>query len=99
MVLSNEGVINANQSTAALTVNTAGNVILNSGTMEATLGGNLNILSQVNNVGGTIEAVGAGSVVFLQANVSGGSVLASGGGVDSDLGRQRRAGWARRCTR
>ena len=81
MVLSNEGIINANQSTAALTVNTGGNVIINSGTMEATLGGDLNILSAVNNVGGTIEAVGVGSTVFLQSNVTGGSVLASGGGV------------------
>lgn len=49
--------------------------------MEATAGGDLFILSAVNNVGGTIEAVGAGSVVFLQANVTGGTVLASGGGV------------------
>lgn len=81
MVLSNEGVIDADQSSAALTVDTGGNVILNSGTMEATAGGDLNILSPVDNAGGTIEAIGAGSVVFLQGNVTGGSVLASGGGV------------------
>ena len=81
MVLSNEGIINANQSTATLTVNTAGNVITNSGTMEATNGGDLNIVSAVNNVGGTIEAVGAGSVVVLQGNVTGGTVTTSGGGV------------------
>ena len=39
MVLSNAGIINANDPTAALTINTAGNVIRNTGTMEATLGG------------------------------------------------------------
>jgi hypothetical protein len=50
MVLSNEGIINANQSTAALTINTGTNVITNSGTMEATNGGDLNIVSAVNNV-------------------------------------------------
>jgi hypothetical protein len=81
MVLSNEGTINANQSTAALTVNTGTNVITNSGTMEATNGGDLNIVSAVNNVGGTIEAIGAGSVVVLQGNVTGGTVTTSGGGV------------------
>ena len=81
MVLSNAGIINANDPTAALTINTAGNVIRNTGTMEATLGGDLNILSPVNNVGGTIEASGIGSIVFLQANVTGGSVLASAGGI------------------
>jgi len=81
MVLTNAGVINANDPTAALTINTAGNVIRNTGTMEATLGGDLNILSPVNNVGGTIEATGVGSIVFLAANVTGGSVFASAGGV------------------
>ena len=81
MVLSNEGIINANQSTAALTINTGTNVITNSGTMEATNGGDLNIVSAVNNVGGTIEAIGAGSVVVLQGNVTGGTVTTSGGGV------------------
>ena len=80
MALSNEGVINANKAAAALTVDTAGNVIINAGTMEATGGGSLTINSPVNNVGGTIEAVGAGSIVFLQASVTGGTVFSSGGG-------------------
>ena len=79
--LTNQGVINANQSAVPLIVNTAGNTINNSGTLEATLGGDLNILSPVNNVGGTIEAIGAGSIVFLQSSVTGGSLITSGGGA------------------
>ena len=48
--------------------------------MEATAGGDLNILSAVNNAGGTITAIGAGSIVFLNAPVTGGTVSASAGG-------------------
>ncbi len=80
------GVIDANQATAALNVNTAGNTVINRGTMRATLGGDLNILSAVDNTGGTISASGAGSVVFLGASVLGGTVSASAGGAIETAG-------------
>jgi hypothetical protein len=82
MGLTNEtaGVIDANQS-SPLTINTGADEVINFGTMEATAGGDLVIDSNVNNQGGTIEAVGAGSTVTLQAQVFGGVIKALSGGV------------------
>jgi hypothetical protein len=81
------GTIDANQSSAALTVNTGSNVIVDSGLLEATAGAELVIDSQVNAAGGTIEASGAGSIVLLTSTVSGGTFKeVSGGTIETSGG-------------
>jgi hypothetical protein len=85
MGLNNQGTINANISGSGanpLIINTAGTGS-NTGTMEATNGGTLEVLASFNNKGGTIQAVGAGSNVLLgpDASFSGGTLTTSGGGI------------------
>jgi hypothetical protein len=55
----------------------------NTGTMEATNGGTLEVQASFNNTGGTIEASGTGSIVTLgpDTSFSGGTFTTSGGGV------------------
>jgi hypothetical protein len=76
----NKGTIDANQSiplTIAVSV-----PVTNTGTLEATAGGTLAILSTINNAGGTIESVGAGSVVNLSGGViNGGTLTTTSGGA------------------
>ncbi len=92
--LINKALINANQS-VALTMQTAGDTIVNTGTMEATGTGELLISSStVNNVVGalvgTIESVGAAAQVRLQsADIQGGTLLTPSGGVIATLGGDR----------
>jgi hypothetical protein len=82
MVLQNEigGTVNANVTGHALNLNPASGVI-NTGLLEATNGGALNILSTtINNSGGTISTdIGNGSVVqlFNGANIQGGLLNAN----------------------
>ncbi|HLG89932.1 MAG TPA: choice-of-anchor D domain-containing protein [Alphaproteobacteria bacterium] len=87
-----KGVINAN-ATHSLVVTPStnptvtapnGGGFVNQGLMESTNTGGLVLSSGVfNNKGGTIEAVGTGNDVFLQAGttVSGGTLNGSGGGI------------------
>jgi hypothetical protein len=86
MTLLNEtaGVIDANQS-VALTVN-CNDGVTNIGLMEGTSTGGLVIVNTaVNNLGGTIEAVGAGALVDLSgAVIEGGTLKTATGGIIYD---------------
>ncbi len=83
--LNNAGTINANQSGVALQLapsSTVSNTNTNTNVMEATNGGILTVAAPFTNTGGTIQAVGSGSVVnFSGASVTGGTLTASGGGT------------------
>jgi hypothetical protein len=87
MALINSGTIDANQSAGTLTLQIS-NGVTNTGTLEATNGATLVITGVTNggvnvmNKGGTIQAVGAGSIVSLEnAIIAGGTLTTSGGGV------------------
>jgi hypothetical protein len=74
------GTIDANQG-AQLIINTNGNVVTNSGTIEDTGTGGLAILN-TNVSGGSIEALGGGSHVDLNnGTISGGATLTTTGGA------------------
>ena len=81
--LTNHGTIDANQS-AALYLN-PGNGTTNTGTLEATMGGTLNLGGSVTNTGGTILSTGSGSVVNLAgysaSTITGGTLTTTGGGA------------------
>lgn len=93
LTLTNSSTIDANisptVSTTALTIQPGSGGMTNTGTMEATNGGTLQLYSNaINNTGGTIEAVGAdsknnASTVVLADGVSitGGTLTTSGAGV------------------
>jgi hypothetical protein len=93
LTLSNQGMINANDS-LALVVNTGSNTITNSGTLEATSSGGLDIDSNVSN-SKTIEAAGTNAKVVIEStvtNTTSGLVLASGSGAQVDLDNATIAG-------
>lgn len=78
----NKGTVNANVSNA-LAVDPAAPVI-NTGLLEATAGGTLNLETAVTNTGGTIYATGANSIVTLSGiTVTGGTLSAAQGGIIS----------------
>ncbi len=81
MGLLNEGTINADQSTPLYVHTSSGTT--NKGTLEATAGANLILVSDTfTNTGGTIQASGAGSVVTVQgATIVGGTLNTTGGGL------------------
>src|SRR5208282_4983493 len=86
LTLFNQGTINANQ-TKALVINTGGNTITNSRTLEATSTGGLDIDSDVSN-SRTIEALGSNTHVVIDSvitNTATGVILASGSGAQVDL--------------
>lgn len=82
MALVNSGTIDANVATSGATLTVQVNDgFTNSGTLEATAGGQLYLYSTnsaINNTGGTITANGSGSLVQLDAGVNGGTVTLSG---------------------
>ncbi|HEV3278907.1 MAG TPA: hypothetical protein VG860_19070, partial [Terriglobia bacterium] len=79
--VTNQGTINANVSGQTLVV-AAPRPMTNTGIMEATGGGILQLQNNLANTGGAIEAAGAGSeVVLCNANITGGTLTDSGGGV------------------
>jgi hypothetical protein len=85
MGFNNQGTINANIGGAGanpLIIDTAGTGS-NTGTMEATTGGTLEVHASFNNTGGKIQAVGAGSMVLLgpDTSFSGGTLTTSAGGI------------------
>ncbi len=85
MGLNNQGTINANiggSGANPLIVDPAGTAG-NTGTMEATNGGTLELQQSFNNKGGKIQAVGTGSMVLLGPNTSfnGGTLTTSAGGI------------------
>jgi hypothetical protein len=78
LALTNDGTIDANVADATLTIET-GQVVTNTGTLEATHGGILEIDDNVCNIGGTIAAHGCGSVVALEGvTIKGGMFLTDG---------------------
>jgi hypothetical protein len=84
--LNNAGTIDANVSGATLQI-ASGNAATNTGLMEATGGGTLEISAPFTNTGGLIEAVGTGSVASVNGgSVTGGLIEASGGGTTSIIG-------------
>ena len=77
LTLHNEtgGIIDANLAGQTLTLNTGSNTIVNTGTLEATDGGTLDIESNVNNSsGGTITAATGSAVDLTGVIISGGTL-------------------------
>ena len=86
LTLINQGTINANAS-LALVLNTGSNAIINSGTLEASSSGGLDIEGNVTN-SKTIEALGTNAKVVIQGVITDaatGLILASGSGAQVDL--------------
>ncbi len=78
--LINNGIINANQS-VTLQLN-PGNGTTNTGTIEATAGGTLQLLGNFTNTGGTILSTGTGAEVILGgSSITGGTLTTASGGV------------------
>ena len=93
LTLNNQGTINANDG-LALVINTGSNTIANSGTLEATANGGLNIDSNVSN-SNIIEALGTNAKVVLESvitDTAAGVILASGSGAQVDLDNATIAG-------
>lgn len=78
LTLTNQGTINANNSTHTLAI--SGAPTNNTALMEATNGGTLEITNTVNNTGGTIEAQAGSTVLLSNGTVSGGTLTTSGTG-------------------
>jgi hypothetical protein len=85
--LANTGTINANVNGQTLAIGPNG-AWTNTNMLEATLGGTLTLAGALTNTGGTISAIGSGSVVQLNNNTSitGGTLTTSGGGLIKDPG-------------
>jgi len=92
MTLNNQGTINANfggPGANRLILDPITGTTTNTGTVEATNGGTLEVQGSIYaNTGGKIQAVGVGSTVLLDQSItiSGGTVTTSGGGVVSANG-------------
>ncbi len=81
LTLTNQGTINASDSANFLVL--TGSASNNTGTLEASSGGTLQIQNTINNAGGTIEAL-AGSTVLVYSNtgvISGGTLKTTGTGT------------------
>ena len=88
LTLNNAGTIDADGDGASIDVDT-GNTVTNTGLIEATNQGSLEIDDSVNNYGaapGAIEASGGGSITLLGAEVDSGSATAgvAGGTIEAD---------------
>jgi hypothetical protein len=84
LALNNAGTINANQSTPLVLQPSLNNSspTVNTGTLEATSGGTLQLQGIITNTTGTILATGMGSMVLLDAVVTnGGTFEATNGGL------------------
>jgi len=80
--LTNQATINADNSSAMLAVN--GSTTTNTGTLEATNGGTLELAAVVDNAGGTIEALNGSTVILtngFSGSVNGGILTTSGTGT------------------
>ena len=80
--LNNGALVNANSSGNTLSIQGTGNTT-NTGTLEATAGGILNLAtnSAIDNQGGNITATGTGSTVNVSTSLQGGTLNTSSGGV------------------
>jgi hypothetical protein len=78
LTVTNQGTMNANATSNHLIL--AGGAAANTGTMEATGGGTLEIRNTVNNAGGTIQALTGSTVLLSGGTVAGGTVTSTGTG-------------------
>jgi fibronectin-binding autotransporter adhesin len=77
LAIGNQATIDANASGQSLNLSQGGGVVTNTGTLEATGGGTLQIFSKVTNTGGAITANG-GTVNIDGATITGGTLNATG---------------------
>ena len=85
LTLVNSGTIDANVSNQ-LIINPSGGTT-NTGTLEATAGGTLNLQNAITNTGAVIKATGAGSIVSMNGtSITGGSLSTQNGGLIQSFG-------------
>lgn len=80
LALGNSGLVDANTSGQTLFLNGSGGVT-NTGTLQASGGGILDLQSGTTNTGANITASGAGSTVNFQTAITGGTLNSSSGGT------------------
>src|SRR5580700_10038570 len=99
LVNQSAGVIDANQSSVSLTIQTSSGTT-NTGTLEATAGGNLVLDGDTyTNTNGTISASGTNSVVTLQnPTINGGTLNTASGGLIQALGNPTLSGVSNKGT-
>ncbi|MGO9271813.1 MAG: hypothetical protein ACLQOO_16380, partial [Terriglobia bacterium] len=82
LTLNNQGTINAMSSKGnALGIDPGSGGVTNTGLMEASSGGTLQLYGSINNTGGMIEALSGGTVYQVGGTLSGGLVEAQSGGT------------------
>ena len=81
LALDNEATIDANSSGQNLNVNGGNGGVTNTGTLEATGGGVLQLFSTITNTGGAITASGTGSTVNVDGTIVGGTLTTASGGL------------------
>ena len=87
LAITNQSVINANVTGKPLTVQPNSSGVTNTATLEATSGATLNLVGTFNNSGGTIQAVGSGSIVeTANATINGGTLTTTTGGLIQNSG-------------
>ena len=89
LALDNEATIDANVSTSGLSLNVNGGNggVTNTGTLEATGGGVLQLFDTITNTGGAITASGTNSVVNVEnATIVGGTLNTASGGLMQTVG-------------
>ena len=85
LAITNQATIDANASGKTLSLSQGGGVVTNTGTLEATGGGTLQIFSKIANTGGSITANG-GTVNIDDATITGGTLNATGTNVMETVG-------------
>ena len=85
LTIVNQATIDANASGQSLNLSQGGGVVTNTGTLEATDGGTLNLFSKVTNTGGAITANG-GTVNVDDATIVGGTLNTTGGDLMQTVG-------------
>ena len=87
LAIVNKATIDANASGQNLNVNQGNGGVTNTGTLEATNGGTLNLFNTITNTGGAITASGTGSTVNIDdATVVGGTLNTASGGLLQTVG-------------
>ena len=82
LAIVNKATFDANSSGQGLNVNGGNGGVTNTGTLEATNGGTLNLFNTITNTGGAITASGTGSTVNIDdATIVGGTVNTASGGL------------------
>ena len=86
VAITNQALIDANNPSAALTVQSDNTGVINSGTMQASNGGNLQLTAgflttPFNNTGGMIQALNGSTVTMAGYTYTGGTLSTSGTGV------------------